>query len=291
MGTDVALIDAQGNMLVDLDNLDYDSIAALTGQSNDVKSHSGLPIVGANVKPEMKIDDKTVEVPYKTWRFRHPEFGFVFMKDPSLRIFMSRFMYSRYDEVEKTTSNYSTMIENWKTEEAQDIRGTTNCGKFQGFVNEKQWASLTEKEKKYQTGAKRVRVVLGTLSGKAVKIDGSEVDINNIAVRFNFGGDSFKNIGNVMAEFDTKRIPALFRNVKLGMSVQTVGATTFGVAEPVVDWSTNVVPTKADMELLQMFSLFVKQHNKEVLEKYHAVLKEAPGEDSGVDATDFVDVD
>lgn len=290
MSNELAVLE-QGEV-VDLENVSYEQLMAMTGQEADEKSVSGLPRVTANVKSEMTIQkdgkEVRVEVPYKTWKFNHPEHGWVFLKNPKVRIFVNRFMYTRYDEVEKKTSNYSVMINDWKKEEAPDISGSVNCGKFQGFIESKIWDEMSEAEKKFQRGARRVRVVLGTISGKAMGIGEEEYEIENMPVRFDFGGDSLKNVGDVIADATNKRVGLPFLNITFGLEVKEVGATTFGVVVPTPLWADKPKSdAKDDVELLKMFLELVIQHNNSVMTKHKAQQSEEYKDDDSVDAGSF----
>lgn len=280
------LVEYDLNEVSTLEDLDYEKLAALTGQSSDQSSVAGLPFMAFQMDPEYALDGTIYNVPWKSFRINHPEHGFIFAKNIKARMFMNRFGYSRFDDKEKRVINYSALVKNWKTDEAPDILGTINCGRYMGWVD---WSKLTEEEKKWQSGARRKRAVFMTVSGEFVTLSEETVEVDNLPVRQDFTSDSFNAIGNIFEEFDKKRVPCMSYYVNMSIETKKIGSNTIGVVTPKsleIDWSTKIPLTKEDAELLSMFNDLVRTFNKHVMDTHNKVLKDKEQENTAASQVD-----
>jgi len=155
------------NEVATLSTGNYAQMAKAMGMSLDTKSgsskSSSLPRLRIWNQPvmgsvEVKGKMKNMEVvPAGMYRLQMPDDSCVYAETAEIRVFVQRFMYKRYDSVNKTY--VKTTMSDELNGDLKDNKGGFNCGKPAGYI--KDFQSLPDDTKTLLKQIKRVRVLLG----------------------------------------------------------------------------------------------------------------------------------
>ena len=107
---------------------------------------------------DVKGKMKNMEVvPAGMFRLQLPDDTFIYAESASLRVFVQRFMYKRYDAENRTY--VKTLMAEDLSGDLKDNTGGFNCGKPAGYIED--FKSLPDETKALLKQIKRVRVLMG----------------------------------------------------------------------------------------------------------------------------------
>jgi len=119
------------------------------------------------------IEGKTVVVEAGTFELELPGGTKIYQSDPTIRLFMQRFMYKKY--VPELKNYVKSIMDLNLNGDLPDTEGGFNCGRKSGYIED--FDSLSETEKQLWKSIRRTRVLFGTIKfNNAVDEKGEELD-------------------------------------------------------------------------------------------------------------------
>jgi len=192
----------------------------------------------------------------------------LYQTDPTIRIFLQRYMYKRYKPEAK---NYvkSVMSLSLK-DDLIDMDGTHNCGRPSGFIED--FDSLPEQQKALIKAVRRTRVLFGTIKfTDAVDEKGGELDCSKAEdIPFIYEVDSkegYKVLGDVVDDMINKEklLPEFLVQLEPQSRQLNNGKSyyipSFSVVEEGLD------PAEEVLNTCQNFIAWVDSYNAFVLKK------------------------
>jgi len=158
------------------------------------------------------IEGKTVVVDAGTFELELPGGTKIYQADPTIRLFMQRFMYKKYVPELK---NYVKSIMDLNLDgDLPDTEGGFNCGRKSGYIED--FDALSETEKQLWKSIRRTRVLFGTIKfDNAVDEKGEELDSSGAkGIPFIYEVESktgFKAVGALVSTINEKeKLPPEF---------------------------------------------------------------------------------
>ena len=240
-------------------------------------SENNLPVLYQLYKAqkgEMDVNGKkmTVEtVPGGAYKLRLSDGTEIFSETPTIRIFMQRFYYQRYEKfavpVEDKDGRMfrTTMSISLSKGDLKDNYGTFNCGRPGGYI--KDYESLGGPLRDIVKNTKRVMAVFGTVTlTNATDVNGNPVEgydkpqpfVLHVKNRY-----SYKAMETVVKTILKGNELPVQREVLLSGASEALPngeLNHFIVAKP----ATTVGITPADQELMRDFIYYVEFHNKTI---------------------------
>lgn len=260
-----------------LNTANFAEMAQAMGMGADMKTSSKsstlprLRIWNQNVMGQVEVNGKKKNmevVPAGMYRIQLPDDQFIYADSVSLRVFVQRFMYKRYDS---ETKSYT------KTIMAEDLRGDLkdnvggfNCGKPAGYIEDYQ--SLPDDTKALLKQIKRVRVLLGEVKlNNAVDAEGNEVDSEVYPFIWEIDNkDAFKTLGEPFTQLGKqKRLPVQhYINCATEERKLPTGASFF-LPTASLDLSNTIELQEEDQKKFSDFIEWIGNYNQYIVNAYN----------------------
>ena len=253
--------------LTTIDTTNYEMMAAMMGVNPQQKAKaSTLPRLRIwNQGVKTKDGKRSVEVvPAGFYRLEVPDQAMYFAETVTIRPFMQRYMYKRYDA--STNSFSKTLMHENLDVDLKDTNGGFNCGKPAGYI--KDFNALSDDMKETIKAIRRVRVILGEIemnnpideSGEAVVIDTMPFiwEIDNKT--------AFKSMGEPFVQMGRQRKLPIEHKIKLDTSEQELqNGGAFFLPEPKLDLTEKFEINDADQQRFSDFLEWIKSYNEYVM--------------------------
>ena len=267
--------------LTTIDETNYEMMASMMGVDTKQKAKSStlprLRIWNQGVKT--KDGKRSVEVvPAGFYRLEVPEKAMYFAETVTIRPFIQRYMYKKYDAT--TNSFTKTVMHENLTVDLKDTEGGFNCGKPAGYIED--FDSLSDDMKETIKSIRRVRVILGEIemnnpideSGEAVIIDTQPFiwEIDNKT--------AFKTMAGPFDQMGRQRKLPIQHKIALDTSeqaLQTGGA--FFLPVPSLDLTKQIEISDQDQQTFSGFLEWSKSYNEYVMSAW----EEKSGQRSSAD--------
>lgn len=280
-----------------IDQNNYAAMAKLTGMAFDSgDSKATLARLRVNKQPimgETEVNGKKAKVEVVSagsYVLVGTDGTKLYADNVSIRTFMQRFMYQKYDSGSKKYIK-TTMATDLKSD-LKDTTGGFNCGKPGGWIED--FNALSDGMKEVIRSVKRVRVIFGTLSMQGVTESGDAQDVEDVPFIWEVDSkEGFTNLGSVFNKLNTmKRLP-----INHTMSVSTVErklptGNTYYVPDAELDVKSNIEMTDTDQGVFQELMSHVEGYNGWVLKEFDSNYKQDDviEQESGGIADSFVNV-
>lgn len=253
--------------LTTIDENNYEAMALMMGVNPNQKAKgSTLPRLRIwNKGVKNKDGKRSVEVvPAGFYRLEDPDKAMYFAETVTIRPFLQRFMYKRYN-ADNNDFTKTVMHENLQVD-LKDTAGGFNCGKPAGYIED--FDSLSEEMKEAIKQIRRVRVIFGEVEmNNPIDENGNAVDVG--AMPFIWEVDNktaFKTMGEPFNQMGRQRKLPIQHKITLDTSeqeLQTGGA--FFLPVPSLDLTQTVVIDDADQKRFSDFLEWVKSYNEYVI--------------------------
>lgn len=218
---------------------------------------------------DVKGKMKNMEVvPAGMFRLQLPDDTFIYAESASLRVFVQRFMYKRYNAENKTY--VKTLMAEDLSGDLKDNTGGFNCGKPAGYIED--FKSLPDETKALLKQIKRVRVLMGEVQlNNAVDADGNEVTADVYPFIWEIDNrDAFKTMGEPFTQLGRqKRLPVQhWINVGTEEHSLPTGASFFLPTQS-VDLSNSIELVEADQKKFADFIEWIGNYNQYIVNAYN----------------------
>lgn len=282
--------------LTTIDTNNYAATAQLLGQSFDTNTKrlklARLRIEKKAIMGETEVNGKMVKVeavPAGSLALESPDGNTIFAEKATIRIFLQRFMYQKWDNTKETFFK-SVLADSFK-EDLKDTTGTFNCGKPSGFIED--WHSLPESMREAITKVKRVRVTFGTVTMSGVTKAGDAQDVVDIPFVWEVATkEGFKNVGGIVAKMNSlqRLLPQHSSEVRVEKREMSNG-NDYYVPVLELDMSNNIdVTGGTDQDTIKEFFSYIENTNKWVLEEYNKNYQEELSQEDEDTVDGFIDV-
>lgn len=241
---------------------------------------------------DVKGKMKNMEVvPAGMFRLQLPDDTFIYAESASLRVFVQRFMYKRYNAENKTY--VKTLMAEDLSGDLKDNTGGFNCGKPAGYIED--FKSLPDETKALLKQIKRVRVLMGEVQlNNAVDADGNEVtaDVHPFIWEID-NRDAFKTMGEPFTQLGRqKRLPVQhWINVGTEEHSLPTGASFFLPTQS-VDLSNSIELAEADQKKFADFIEWIGNYNQYIVNAYNENMgKQRMSADDESLVEEFIEID
>lgn len=287
--------------LATLDSANFAEMAKAVGMtadmSKDTKAKSSTlprlriwnqPVMG---QVEVKGKMKNMEVvPAGMFRLQLPDDKFIYAETVSVRTFVQRFMYKRYDA--DNGIYVKTLMSDNLNVDLKDNTGGLNCGKPAGYIQD--FKALPEETRDLIRQIKRVRVLLGEVKlNNPVDSEGNEVNADVYPFIWEIDNkDAFKTLGAPFTSLGKqKRLPVQhwIECATEEHSIPTGAKYYLPTAE--LNLKETIDLTEKDQETFSNFIEWINNYNDYIVTAWTSKRKEAQEEDDADLIDEFIDVD
>lgn len=271
-----------------IDQNNYAAMAQLTGMAFDSGNKKAtLARLRVNKQPimgETEVNGKTAKVELVSagsYVLVGTDGTKLYADNVSIRAFMQRFMYQKYDSGAKKYIK-TTLATDLKSD-LKDTTGGFNCGKPGGWIED--FNALSDGMKELIRSVKRVRVVFGTISMKGVTESGDAQDVEDVPFIWEVDSkEGFTNLGSIFSKLHTmNRLP-----INHTMSIATVErkgpSGPYFVPTAELDIKSNLEMTEVDKGVFQELMAHVEGFNGWVLKEFDANYKQGDAIESEKDS-------
>lgn len=289
MSYDVANIQS-GNFAALASAMGMGEVAPKQKQSNLARLRiESNPVMGM---VEVKGKQKKMEViEGGSFRLELPNGDYVFSDQVSLRIFMQRFMYKRWDN--NGREFIKTLMANDMKGDLKDNKGGFNCGRPSGYVED--WQALPEATRELILSCKRTRVIMGQVtllnpldaSGEVVE----DVPDNMAFIWEDNTKAGFPAFNPVFQQFLREKLLPLQREVLVDTEGKELpnGNMTYWPVPKIVD-GKEVSISDEDQKTFQDFVDWIDNYNDYIIKEWNEA-KASKVEGAEADLTEeFIDV-
>jgi len=208
-----------------------------------------------------KEGKRTVEIiPSGFFRLEVPDTAMYFAEKVTIRPFVQRFMYKKYDSA-KNTYVKTAMHDNLNVD-LKDTSGGFNCGKPAGYIQD--FNALSDEMKDAIKQIKRVRVILGevTMHG-ALDAKGNEVQVETSPFIWEVENKTaYKDMGDPFSQMARQKRLPLQHTISVETKEQELptGASFF-LPVPMLDLSTQLEITEDDHKTFSNFLEWIENYN------------------------------
>ena len=284
--------------LTTIDENNYEAMALMMGVNPNQKAKgSTLPRLRIwNKGVKNKDGKRSVEVvPAGFYRLEDPDKAMYFAETVTIRPFLQRFMYKRYN-ADKNDFTKTVMHENLQVD-LKDTAGGFNCGKPAGYIED--FDSLSDEMKEAIKQIRRVRVILGEVEmSNPIDENGNAVDVGTMPFIWEVDNKTaFKTMGEPFNQLGRQRKLPIQHKITLDTSeqeLQTGGA--FFLPVPSLDLTKAVVINDEDQKRFSDFLEWIKSYNEYVISSWTDKSSQSATADeeklmSTVSADVFIDVE
>jgi hypothetical protein len=284
--------------LTTIDENNYEAMALMMGVNPNQKAKgSTLPRLRIwNKGVKNKDGKRSVEVvPAGFYRLEDPDKAMYFAETVTIRPFLQRFMYKRYN-ADKNDFTKTVMHENLQVD-LKDTAGGFNCGKPAGYIED--FESLSDEMKEAIKQIRRVRVILGEVEmSNPIDENGNAVDVGTMPFIWEVDNKTaFKTMGEPFNQLGRQRKLPIQHKITLDTSeqeLQTGGA--FFLPVPSLDLTKAVVINDEDQKRFSDFLEWIKSYNEYVISSWTDKSSQSATADeeklmSTVSADVFIDVE
>jgi hypothetical protein len=284
--------------LTTIDENNYEAMALMMGVNPNQKAKgSTLPRLRIwNQGVKNKDGKRSVEVvPAGFYRLEDPDKAMYFAETVTIRPFLQRFMYKRYN-ADKNDFTKTVMHENLQVD-LKDTAGGFNCGKPAGYIED--FDSLSDEMKEAIKQIRRVRVILGEVEmSNPIDENGNAVDVGTMPFIWEVDNKTaFKTMGEPFNQLGRQRKLPIQHKITLDTSeqeLQTGGA--FFLPVPSLDLTKAVVINDEDQKRFSDFLEWIKSYNEYVISSWTDKSSQSATADeeklmSTVSADVFIDVE
>tara|TARA_A200000159_G_scaffold163675_1_gene190642 strand:- start:368 stop:1243 length:876 start_codon:yes stop_codon:yes gene_type:complete len=284
--------------LTTIDENNYEAMALMMGVNPNQKAKgSTLPRLRIwNQGVKNKDGKRSVEVvPAGFYRLEDPDKAMYFAETVTIRPFLQRFMYKRYN-ADKNDFTKTVMHENLQVD-LKDTAGGFNCGKPAGYIED--FDSLSDEMKEAIKQIRRVRVILGEVEmNNPIDENGNAVEVGTMPFIWEVDNKTaFKTMGEPFNQLGRQRKLPIQHKITLDTSeqeLQTGGA--FFLPVPSLDLTKAVVINDEDQKRFSDFLEWIKSYNEYVISSWTDKSSQSATADeeklmSTVSADVFIDVE
>jgi hypothetical protein len=284
--------------LTTIDENNYEAMALMMGVNPNQKAKgSTLPRLRIwNKGVKNKDGKRSVEVvPAGFYRLEDPDKAMYFAETVTIRPFLQRFMYKRYN-ADKNDFTKTVMHENLQVD-LKDTAGGFNCGKPAGYIED--FESLSDEMKEAIKQIRRVRVILGEVEmNNPIDENGNAVEVGTMPFIWEVDNKTaFKTMGEPFNQLGRQRKLPIQHKITLDTSeqeLQTGGA--FFLPVPSLDLTKAVVINDEDQKRFSDFLEWIKSYNEYVISSWTDKSSQSATADeeklmSTVSADVFIDVE
>ena len=284
--------------LTTIDENNYEAMALMMGVNPNQKAKgSTLPRLRIwNQGVKNKDGKRSVEVvPAGFYRLEDPDKAMYFAETVTIRPFLQRFMYKRYN-ADKNDFTKTVMHENLQVD-LKDTAGGFNCGKPAGYIED--FDSLSDEMKEAIKQIRRVRVILGEVEmNNPIDENGNAVEVGTMPFIWEVDNKTaFKTMGEPFNQLGRQRKLPIQHKITLDTSeqeLQTGGA--FFLPVPSLDLTKAVVINDEDQKRYSDFLEWIKSYNEYVISSWTDKSSQSATADeeklmSTVSADVFIDVE
>ena len=284
--------------LTTIDENNYEAMALMMGVNPNQKAKgSTLPRLRIwNQGVKNKDGKRSVEVvPAGFYRLEDPDKAMYFAETATIRPFLQRFMYKRYN-ADKNDFTKTVMHENLQVD-LKDTAGGFNCGKPAGYIED--FDSLSDEMKEAIKQIRRVRVILGEVEmNNPIDENGNAVEVGTMPFIWEVDNKTaFKTMGEPFNQLGRQRKLPIQHKITLDTSeqeLQTGGA--FFLPVPSLDLTKAVVINDEDQKRFSDFLEWIKSYNEYVISSWTDKSSQSATADeeklmSTVSADVFIDVE
>ena len=284
--------------LTTIDENNYEAMALMMGVNPNQKAKgSTLPRLRIwNKGVKNKDGKRSVEVvPAGFYRLEDPDKAMYFAETVTIRPFLQRFMYKRYN-ADKNDFTKTVMHENLQVD-LKDTAGGFNCGKPAGYIED--FDSLSDEMKEAIKQIRRVRVILGEVEmNNPIDENGNAVEVGTMPFIWEVDNKTaFKTMGEPFNQLGRQRKLPIQHKITLDTSeqeLQTGGA--FFLPVPSLDLTKAVVINDEDQKRFSDFLEWIKSYNEYVISSWTDKSSQSATADeeklmSTVSADVFIDVE
>lgn len=284
--------------LTTIDENNYEAMAMMMGVNPNQKAKgSTLPRLRIwNQGVKNKDGKRSVEVvPAGFYRLEDPDKAMYFAETVTIRPFLQRFMYKRYN-ADKNDFTKTVMHENLQVD-LKDTAGGFNCGKPAGYIED--FDSLSDEMKEAIKQIRRVRVILGEVEmNNPIDENGNAVEVGTMPFIWEVDNKTaFKTMGEPFNQLGRQRKLPIQHKITLDTSeqeLQTGGA--FFLPVPSLDLTKAVVINDEDQKRFSDFLEWIKSYNEYVISSWTDKSSQSATADeeklmSTVSADVFIDVE
>ena len=284
--------------LTTIDENNYEAMALMMGVNPNQKAKgSTLPRLRIwNKGVKNKDGKRSVEVVQAGfYRLEDPDKAMYFAETVTIRPFLQRFMYKRYN-ADKNDFTKTVMHENLQVD-LKDTAGGFNCGKPAGYIED--FDSLSDEMKEAIKQIRRVRVILGEVEmNNPIDENGNAVEVGTMPFIWEVDNKTaFKTMGEPFNQLGRQRKLPIQHKITLDTSeqeLQTGGA--FFLPVPSLDLTKAVVINDEDQKRFSDFLEWIKSYNEYVISSWTDKSSQSATADeeklmSTVSADVFIDVE
>jgi len=240
---------------------------------------------------EVKGKMKNMEVvPAGMYRLQMPDDTYIYAESASLRVFVQRFMYKRYDSENK---NYvKTLMSEDLNGDLKDNTGGFNCGKPAGYIEDFQ--SLPDATKDLIKQIKRVRVLLGEVKlNNAVDDQGNEVDADVSPFIWEIDNrDAFKTMGEPFSQLGRQKRLPVQHWINCGTEErQLATGASFYLPTQSLDLSSTIDLLDSDQQTFSNFIEWIGNYNQYIVNAYNEVAGKNVSNEDALLVDEFIDID
>ena len=256
--------------LTTIDENNYEAMAVMMGVNPQQKAKgSTLPRLRIwNKGVKNKDGKRSVEVvPAGFYRLEDPDKAMYFAETVTIRPFLQRFMYKRYN-ADKNDFTKTVMHENLQVD-LKDTAGGFNCGKPAGYIED--FDSLSDEMKEAIKQIRRVRVILGEVEmNNPIDENGNAVDVGTMPFIWEVDNKTaFKTMGEPFNQMSRQRKLPIQHKITLDTSEQELQTgDTFFLPVPSLDLTQAVVISDQDQVRFSDFLEWIKSYNEYVISNW-----------------------
>lgn len=232
---------------------------------------NNTPIMGTTEIKGKKVNMEVV--PAGTYRIDIPDVGIYYGETATIRPFMQRFMFQKYDS--DMGKYVKTVMANSLKNDLKDNMGGFNCGKPSGYIED--FSALPKDMQDLIRQIKRVRVLFGTITlNNCTDENGDTAEVNDIPFIFEISNkESFKNVGNVFTELaKNKRLP-INHYVEFGSEQRKLpSGNAYYVCTANLDLSNPLDITDSVKATFEDFITWVESYNDYVVKEFNTKIEE-----------------
>jgi len=241
---------------------------------------------------DVKGKMKNMEVvPAGTFRLQLPDDKFIYGESASLRVFVQRFMYKRYNAENRTY--VKTLMAEDLSGDLKDNTGGFNCGKPAGYIED--FKSLPDETKALLKQIKRVRVLMGEVQlNNAVDEQGNEITADVYPFIWEIDNrDAFKTMGEPFTQLGRQKRLPVQHWINCGTEEHSLptGASFFLPTQS-IDWNNSVDLAEDDQKKFADFIEWIGNYNQYIVNAYNENMgKQRMSADDESLVEEFIEID
>jgi hypothetical protein len=246
------------------------------------------PVMG---QVEVKGKMKNMEVvPAGMYRLQLPDDKYIYAESASLRVFVQRFMYKRYDSA--NNQYIKTLMADDLNGDLKDNTGGLNCGKPAGYIQDFQ--ALPDDTKTLIKQIKRVRVLMGEVQlNNAVDSEGNEISADVYPFIWEIDNkDAFKTMGEPFTQLGRqKRLPVQHWITCGTEERQLPTGASFYLPTQTLDLANAIPLEEGDQQKFSDFIEWINNYNEYIVTSWNEKRTEKMSTEDEDLVEDFIDLD